>query len=207
METWLTDLLTQLTSGPHYYGLIALTALVEGLLVIGLLVPGSVICVSAGALAAQGHGQLTLVCLAAMVGAIVGDLLNYAIGGRGGQRISQRLARSRHARLLRRAELFFAAHGGKSLLLARFFGPLRGFVTFVCGGLQMPPGRFALYTTASGLLWGLIYPAAGYLGLRTWQQTHPAVLSLAGLALAGLMLALWWRYRSRRNHPPSDPPA
>ncbi|MBN2644014.1 MAG: DedA family protein [Desulfuromonadaceae bacterium] len=201
METWLTDTLSHLASGPSYYLAILLVALTEGIPVLGLFVPGSVLCISVGALAFSGHGNLPLICLAAACGAMIGDQISYLLGTRNGQQVARRLAHSRYHRSLRRAELFFAAHGGKSLFIARFLGPLRGFVPFIAGSLHMHPRRFLFYSVTSGLLWGLLYPLTGYWGGAGWhwfQLTTRHLFILTGLALLG-GLVFWYRLNRKRS--------
>ncbi|MCD6526256.1 MAG: DedA family protein [Desulfuromonas sp.] len=199
METWLQDLLTNLTNGVSYYALVALIACGEGLVLVGLIIPGSVLCVTVGVLAANGHGDFLFSCLSAGIGAICGDLLSYLIGGRAGHQLVNHVLSPRSLKLLRRAELFFAAHGGKSLLLARFFGPLRGFMPFIAGCIQMSPREVLLYSVSGGLLWGLSYPALGYYGGLSWQRLQLSPYSVIGLIslIMALILALWWWRRKQ----------
>jgi undecaprenyl-diphosphatase len=78
----------------------------------------------------------------------------------------------RRTDLLRRAQVFFIRHGGKSIFFGRFVGPLRGFIPFVAGSARMPPLSFFLYTLVSALLWGLTYPGLGFLGGASWRQVQ-----------------------------------
>lgn len=196
METWLQQTLMAVTHSPSYYFLIAAIACAEGIALVGLVVPGSVLCISIGLLAANGHGNFWISCLAACSGAIIGDLISYIIGSRGGHHLVNRLNSPRTIKIVRRAELFFAAHGGKSLLFARFFGPIRGFVPFIAGALRYSPRNTLIFSTISGLLWGLSYPALGYYGGLTWQQlqlSFDSVIALSLTVIAGGILFCWWR--------------
>lgn len=201
MEQWLQNFLFSLTSGPSYYTLIALITLGEGLVVIGLFIPGSALSISVGALAYHGHGSLPFACLAAACGAILGDFCSYLIGSRGGSALIKNHLPQRYLPLLRRSELFFAAHGGKSLLFSRFLGPIRGFTPFVAGALFMPFRQFVAYTVSSGLLWAIAYPGLGYLGGMGWQQhqqwLNHTMLS-AGILLIVALFCVWFFYWRRR---------
>lgn len=200
MENWLQQTLVTLTHSTSYYLLIAAIACGEGIALVGLIIPGSVLCISVGLLAAHGHGNFWLSCLAAGIGAISGDLISYLIGSRAGHQLVNRVHSARTLKILRRAELFFAAHGGKSLLLARFFGPLRGFVPFIAGSLHMPPKAALFYSMSGGILWGISYPAIGYYGGLTWQKFHLSAYSVIGLisAIALILFFLWSRYQRNK---------
>jgi membrane protein DedA with SNARE-associated domain len=198
MENWLQQTLLTLTHSTSYYFLIAAIACGEGIALVGLIIPGSVLCISVGLLAANGHGDFWLSCLAASIGAIIGDLISYLTGSRSGHQLVNRTHSTRALKILRRAELFFAAHGGKSLLFARFFGPLRGFVPFIAGSLRLSPKTVLFYSISGGILWGIGYPALGYYGGLTWQQFHLSAYSVVGMI--GIIVAvvfLFWAWRSQ----------
>lgn len=201
METWLQQILMSVIHNPSYYFLIAAIACGEGIAFIGLVIPGSVLCISIGVLAANGHGNFWLSCFAAGMGSIIGDLLSYLIGSRGGHHLINRLHSPRTLKLIRRAELFFAAHGGKSLLLARFFGPLRGFVPFIAGALRTSPRDILLYSVCGGMIWGVSYPALGYYGGLTWQRfqfSANTVIAIISLIAVGIF-AVWFLRRNKKG--------
>jgi membrane protein DedA with SNARE-associated domain len=187
MYEWIQHTLPQFHPGMVYYLILCGLILAEGIPVIGLFVPGSVLSVTAGALAFHGHGEMPYICLVSAVGSIAGDSISYICGSRSASWLISKVRKGRFLRFLRRAEVFFGAHGGKSLLLARFMGPIRGFVPFVAGGAHMRPRLFCLYTFCGGILWGIIYPASGYLGLKILV---PENFSAHGILLTGLCVTL-----------------
>ncbi len=197
MEDWLQTLFGWLPEGGVYYFLIGAVAFLESIVVIGILVPGSVITVFAGFLALHGKGELAPVMSAAACGAIAGDMLSFWLGVCLGPELLHRRLLRRHLRIVRRAENFFASHGGKSVFFGRFIGPIRGFIPFVAGGARMSPGFFALYTLISGILWGLFYPGLGYLGGASWRQVQilSGRFSLIILILLSLFIldGLFWK--------------
>ena len=200
MELWLEQLLTSLPSGFGYYLLITLIALCEGIVIVGLFIPGSVLCVTVGMLTVNGHGSIALVCAATVCGAIIGDIFSYVLGARSGSFLIHRYLPHRYRPLLRKAEIFFAAHGGKSLVFARFFGPLRGFIPFIAGGLHMAPRQFTSLTLCAGILWGICYPSLGYFGGITLQRVHLSSYHSVILLGAGLLFVLiWLLLRNRRR--------
>jgi membrane-associated protein len=198
MEVWLQSLLGWLPVGGNYYALLAAVALFEALILVGWLLPGSVLVVGAGFLVIHGHGALPPLMVAAGVGAFCGDLISYVLGARVGSWLLLKGPLRRRLGMVRQAEIFFAEHGGKSLFFGRFLGPLRGTIPFVAGGARMRPGTFLTYTIVSCILWGITYPGLGYLGGASWQQ----VQTLTGhfSLLIGLLLALLVAWHYFRKH-------
>jgi len=196
MEDWLQQFFAWLPGGSLYYLLICLIAFGESLVAIGLLLPGSTLCIFAGFLALHGKGDILMLIGWSALGAFAGDLLSYLLGARfAGAMMQSRLLRNR-LDLVRKAEIFFAAHGGKSVFFGRFFGPVRGFIPFVAGGAGMQPGNFLGYASISAILWGLAYPGIGYLAGVSWQNVQKwsgrfSLLILLTLTLT--VLCIYWR--------------
>src|SRR5262245_12257935 len=99
-------------------------------LLLGLVLPGDSLLFTAGLLASQGHLNLWLLMLVAALGAILGDSAGYAFGQRMGPRFFTRedawFFTTRH---LDRARHFYARHGGKTIVLARFLHFVRSLAT------------------------------------------------------------------------------
>ncbi|CAB3788072.1 bifunctional DedA family/phosphatase PAP2 family protein [Paraburkholderia fynbosensis] len=130
-----------------------LAAFLEALAVVGTFVPGSTAMFLAGALTGTGSLSLGWVFVWAIVGAIAGDGMSFWIGGRYKERIVQLWPFRKHPELLDAGHRFFHKHGVKSVVLARFIGPLRAIVPVVAGMLGMPPLRFYAMNVLSALLW------------------------------------------------------
>ena len=196
MEDWLRNLFAWLPDGWRYNLLVGIVAYLESLPVFGLLVPGSTLILFAGFLALHGKGAIASVILVSTVGAILGDLSSYGLGARLGETLLQRPLLQKRIDLVRKAEIFFAAHGGKSVFLARFFGPVRGFVPFIAGCARMRPLSLCGYVLVSGVLWGLAYPGLGYLAGASWQRVQlwsGRFSLLIAAAVVATALVVWGR--------------
>jgi len=197
LATMFKELLLLLPDGPLFAVTIGLLALAEGLVGLGLIVPGAVLTVFSGFLVYHGKGDLLTVLAAAGLGAIAGDLISYLIGARFGSRLWGRGLLRRHVDLLLKAQDYFYHHGGKSIFFGRFIGPLRGLVPFIAGAARMRPLPFLGWAVVSGLLWGIAYPGLGYLGGTSWAMAR-RLSGGAGLliGLAALVVAFFiWRRR------------
>jgi membrane protein DedA with SNARE-associated domain/membrane-associated phospholipid phosphatase len=130
-----------------------LAAFLEALAVVGTFVPGSTAMFLAGALTGTGSLSLGWVFVWALAGAIAGDGMSFWLGSRYKERIVRLWPFRRHPELLDAGHRFFRKHGAKSVVLARFIGPLRAIVPVVAGMLGMPPLRFYAMNVLSALLW------------------------------------------------------
>ncbi len=63
---------------------------------------------------------------------------------------------------LARAELFFARHGDKAVLAARFFLGLRTWGSMLAGMSRMPFWRFQFFSALGGFIWAVLIGTAGY---------------------------------------------
>lgn len=131
----------------------------------GVPFPGEALLLAAAAWAAARHHSIVLVVLCAFVGATAGADIGYLLGYRGGRPFVERFGTTFRIRPehIARAELFFARHGDKAVLLARFILGLRTWGSMLAGMARMPFWRFQAFSALGGLLWATAIGAAGYL--------------------------------------------
>ncbi len=209
MEDLLRALLHWIAANPGWaYAVVLLTALAESLAVVGVVVPGVMIMLGAGALIATGVLDFWPTLFAAVAGAVAGDGLSYWLGRRYRHRICGWWPFSRHPEQLTRGIVFFQRHGAKSVVIGRFFGPVRAIVPLVAGMMQMPPGRFATANVTSALAWAPAYLAPGIvfgasLKLAAEAATRLAILLLILIcvlwACAWMARRLFWFFSPRAN--------
>lgn len=187
----LSTLFAWITRHPDWaYAAVFIVAFTESLVVMGLFVPGSLIMFCAGAIVASGSLELwaTLACAAA--GAIAGDAASYWLGRHYRAELHDLWPFSRYPKLLEKSIAFFHRHGGMSVLLGRFIGPMRPVISAVAGMLGMPPARFFAANILSVLGWVSIYILSGVvfgasLGLAG------AVATRLALIIVLLLIMIW----------------
>lgn len=172
------------------YLAITLTAFSESLAFVGLVIPGAAMMFGAGALIATGSLEFWPTCLWAIAGAALGDGLSFWIGHHYRDRIRRWWPFSRHPGLLSRGESFFHRHGGKSILLGRFVGPVRPVIPVVAGMLEMPPGRFLVTNIVSALGWAPAYLLPG-MAFGASLAIAGAVTGRLALLIAALTVLVW----------------
>src|SRR3569832_2889767 len=146
----LKPLLDWITAHPHWAGrAVFAISLSEALAVVVLVVPGVAMTCGSGALVAGGARERWSTLAWAAAGAIVGDGLSYWVGHHYKDRLRDMWPCRKYPALMRRGELFFERHGGKSVLFGRFVWPVRPIIPVVAGMLGMPPARFLAVNVAS----------------------------------------------------------
>jgi membrane-associated protein len=168
----LTDVETMVAVG----GLSAMTAIVfaETGLMVGFLLPGDSLLVTAGVFAAAGQLNILWLNVLLIAAAIAGDTVGYWIGRKAGPALFNR-PRSRffNPAHLRRAHDFYAKHGGKTIVLARFMPIVRTFAPVVAGMGKMEYSRFLFFNVFGGALWVLSMSLIGYyLGHFAWVKKN-----------------------------------
>lgn len=142
---------------------VALIAFSESLVIVGLVMPGAVLLFGIGALTATGALPLGPTLLWAAAGALAGDWLSFFIGRRFEQPLRRLWPFSKHPELIERGLRFIDRHGGKSLFLGRFVGPVRPILPAVAGMLHMRVSRFLPVSACASLLWAPVYLLPGAL--------------------------------------------
>ena len=110
-------------------------------------------------------GSVSLVPLLLLLisAAILGDTVNYWIGSRICERAFTGEIRFLKQSHLERTRAFYARHGGKTIVLARFIPIVRTFAPFVAGVARMDYPRFLMYNIAGGITWVVLFTVTGYL--------------------------------------------
>ena len=154
--------LASLIKSAGYLGLFGIIFAESGFL-LGIFFPGDSLLFTAGILASQGFFDIRILTVVALLGAILGDNFGYAFGRRAGPRIFNREdSLFFHKDHLERAERFYKAHGGKTIILARFLPIIRTFAPILAGVGKMNYRTFLAYNIAGGVIWGMGATLLGY---------------------------------------------
>jgi undecaprenyl-diphosphatase len=194
MEAAITSLMDWVQAHPNWAGLFVLVvSALESFLVVGLFVPGTVVMFGIGAMIAAGSMELLPTLVWATVGAVIGDGTSYFIGRYYHQRLRVMWPFRKYPEMIGRGVEFFHRHGGKSILMARFVGPVRPLVPAVAGMLNMPVDRFFVVNILSAMLWAPAYILPGVL----FGASLGIAAEIAGrlaLLLAILLILLWFSW-------------
>jgi membrane-associated protein len=146
------------------YAVLTAIVFVETGLLIGFFLPGDSLLITAGLVAAAGHLNIWWLNLLLILAAVAGDSVGYAIGRRLGPRLFVRpkslLFNPRH---VERTRGFYARHGARTIVIARFVPIVRTFAPVVAGVGEMEYRRFVFYNVAGGIGWVTSMTWTGYL--------------------------------------------
>ncbi len=177
---------------PHSAGIfVYFICFLEALAVIGAFIPGTIAMPAIGFLIGLAVIPAGSTVMWAILGALTGDILSYFIGVYFQDRIHRIWPFTRWPTLLERSEKFFHKHGGKSVFIGRFVGPMRAMIPMIAGMFKMSVIRFLFVALLSALLWVISYMIPGAL-LGALSLELPAKL-VTKFALWGLLVfAMLW---------------
>ena len=160
----LPGILASLAPVLDHYGYLAVGGfiLVEDF---GIPLPGETILIAAAVYAGSGRLSVVAVGLIALVAAIIGDNIGYAIGYFGGRALVLRFGKYVHltSERLEKAEGFFQRYGGVVVAGARFVEGLRQANGIVAGTIRMRWPKFLLFNAIGAALWVTVWVSIGYL--------------------------------------------
>lgn len=172
----------------------------------GLPVPGETVLLVAGFFASRHGFSLPLVILIATVGAVLGDNAGYWIGRRLGRGLLIKygkyvmLTEKRFVQM----ERYFASHGDKTVLVARFITGFRVFTALFAGASHMAWNRFFLFNVLGAISWAVVMACLGYFFGESFHLLEKYIKG-AGWILAGLVVVafighlIWKRMKTKKE--------
>lgn len=162
----------------------------------GIPAPSEAIMPFAGFLVSRGEMNFILIVILGTLGNVLGSLLAYYIGKKGGRVLVEKYGKyiflSRHD--LDRADSWFAKRGELTVFIGRLLPVVRTYISFPAGIARMKLGRFTLFTTLGVLPWTILFGWLGvYLG-QNWElireKLHGFDMIILGLVVA--LIAGWF---------------
>lgn len=161
---WLQALTAWLSANPGWLSVaLFATAFLESLALAGILIPGVAIIFAVAALAGQVSIPILEVLFWAGTGAIAGDSISFALGRLFQGRLEKLWPLNHFPGFVAKGEAFFHLHGGKSVIIGRFVGPIRPIIPLIAGAFLMPWRRFLAFNLSSAIAWAPTYVLPGYL--------------------------------------------
>jgi membrane protein DedA with SNARE-associated domain len=196
-------------SAGGYTGIVVLMAIESACIPL----PSEIIMPFAGYLVYRGELGLLGVAVAGALGCVLGSLVAYAVGARGGRPAIERWGRYvlLSPRELELAERWFARWGRQTVFWARLLPVVRTFIALPAGIAKMELWPFVWLTFAGSLPWCWALAYAGLRLAENWNRVREAMhgfdMAIAALVALGLAWAVWHRIRAVRAAPRQHPPA
>src|SRR2546430_3397170 len=178
----------------------------------GIPVPGETILLYGSFLASSKHTlKLPYIVIVAIIAAVCGDNIGYAIGRFGGRPLLDRYKQLFRIsdETIRKVEALIAKHGAKTIFTARFIAGLRVIAGPLAGVLRMHWSRFMTFNFLGGVAWVMTIATVGYVfGNRlAWVLRVMGKVNLAILVIVFIAAGIWFLHRQRRvRKPESTPP-
>jgi membrane-associated protein len=200
--------LTELIAAYQFwvYGLLFLIVFAETGLVVTPFLPGDSLLFAVGALAAvdqTGTLSAPLIWMLLIVAAVLGNELNFRIGGFIGPKAFSGQFRWLKYEYLVRTQMFYEKHGGKAIVLSRFLPIIRTFAPFVAGVGRMQATKFMKFNVLGGVTWVSAFIWGGYLfGNVPLIKNNFGVVTIIIIVVS--LLPLFWAAIQSAQH--SRPP-
>ncbi|UBM58120.1 VTT domain-containing protein [Marinilongibacter aquaticus] len=177
------------------YAILFLVIFVETGLIVMPLLPGDSLLFAVGLLAAStGKLEISFIIPLLIFAALLGDNVNYLVG----RRFSAFIKSKEKILFLKReyitqTEEFYAKHGGKAVILARFMPIIRTIAPFVAGAGSMKYPKYILYCFLGAALWVTSISLLGFfLGNNEFVKANfeKVVLSIVFISIAPMLWGL-----------------
>jgi len=157
---------------------------------VGVPMPGTLLVLAAGGLARQGVIDWGLALIVGLLGVVLGDSINYAIG-RFARGWAQRQLKGSDAEMWRKAQNSFEHGGGLAIYSTRFLlTPLAVPTNLLAGGSGYGFGRFLTYDVAGEATWLLLYGGLGYTFGSQWQVINQVINDYSSWLVPGVMVGV-----------------
>lgn len=185
----------------YLYPIVFISALSESTPILGTLTPGTLFLLFFGYTSSVNAINIALVVLVATLGAILGDVIGYLLG---------RYATGwmlKHKRILKEVHIeqgreFFSKHGGKSILIGRFVGPIRPIVPLIAGSIGMSMRKFLFWNILGAFLWATLYITLGFF-FGAYARNIEKVVSDTGIVISLIIFAgavfYYFKYMKNRT--------
>ncbi|MBD5803371.1 Inner membrane protein YqjA [Azoarcus sp. Aa7] len=172
------------TYGIWIYAILFAVIFSETGFVVTPFLPGDSLLFIAGALAALGNMDISLLILTLTAAAILGNTVNYSIGRYFGPKVFHwENSRLFNKAALMKTHLYYEKHGGKTLVISRFLPLFRTFAPFVAGIGSMSYARFTLFNVVGAVAWVVSLTLAGY-----WFGNMPWIKQNLTLVIVGIIV-------------------
>ena len=152
---------------------------------------------------APGLSAYLAIALAGTIGYLIGSVLGWEIGRRGGRPYLERHGRWLHLdhAKLERAEAWFDRWEDWAVFLGRVTPVVRSFISIPAGIFEAPFRRYTILTLIGSAIWCFAFAGAGWAAGASWESFHHA-FRFADIAVAVLLVvaaALVARHVLRRR--------
>lgn len=178
------------------YPVLFVLALLEGVPLIGLVIPGHTAIIASGFFARLGYFNIWTVIILASIGALLGDAIGFYLGRRYGMAFVNRLRPFFFIKdsSIQKARDLLSKHTGKAVIIGRFSPMTRALMPFLVGASKTAVGRFWAYNVVGAVSWAV---SAVLIGYALGEGYRVAASYLGKISLVAILIAIIviWGYK------------
>ena len=150
-----------------------------------------------------GLAAYLAIAVAGTIGYLIGAILGWEIGRRGGRPYLEKHGRWLHLDhdKLERAEAWFLRFEDWAVFLGRITPVVRSFVSIPAGVFEAPFRRYTVLTLLGSAIWCFSFAGAGWAAGASWESFHHA-FRFADIAVALVLVCgvawIGWRFGKKR---------
>jgi membrane protein DedA with SNARE-associated domain len=183
------------------YVFVFLLPFLEASILLGFVFPGETALIFGGVLASQGQARLSVLLILAILGAVAGDGVGYAVGRRYGSTLQlSRLGQIVGPVRWKVTEEFLHRRGGPAVFFGRFTALLRALVPGVAGMAGIHYRTFAIWNLLGGAVWATGCVIGGY----AIGDVIGRYIADVGYVLIGLVVVVGLVYAIHRHYRPES---
>ena len=189
---WIVNVISAL----GYSGVLILSAIESA----NIPIPSEVIVPFSGYLAYTGRFSFWAVVAAAGFGNLLGSLVSYWIGLKGGRKFVSKYGKFifMETRHLEKAEKWFARWGNSAIFFSRLLPGIRTFISLPAGIAKMNLRKFVIYTLAGSLIWSALLAGLGFWSGENWSSRMIFFREFEVLLIVlGIIGVVAWKLRKK----------
>ena len=185
------------------YPVIFLSVILEGIPLIGTIVPGHVAIIAGGFFAHSGELNIWVVTIVCLVAAVSGDLFGFYIGRKYGISFIDRFKKYLFIRdeHIERVQNLLNKHTGKAMIIGRLSPMTRALMPFFVGTGQTSIGKFWIFNIIGAVIWVGASIVLGYgfgFGFSAAASYFGRAVVIA--VIAGALIIWGYRFVNVRFH-------
>ena len=167
-------------------------------------IPSEAIMPFAGFVVSEGKMTLLGITIVGALGNLVGSLISYYVGLKGGRPLLERYGKYiliSHNEL-DRADHWFEKYGPEAVFISRFLPGIRTFISLPAGIAEMDIKKFVVYTLAGSLPWAFVLGYAGIILGVHWDTIKNYFHILDIIVVIGVIVGIIYivyEYRKRKQ--------
>ncbi len=199
ITAWIADTATRFIDQTGYVGIMILMTL-ESMVA---PVPSEAVMPFAGFAIYNGTLTWTGVIFFSTLGSIIGSLIGYWMGAKGGRPLVEKwgkyLLLDKHD--LDITEKWFSKHGDSTVFICRFIPVVRHLISIPAGIGKMNLLKFSIFTVIGAGIWNSLLSIAGYYLKNNWSEIMKYSHIIDYVIVAVLIIVIiYYGYKLRKNH-------